>query len=362
VIRLLKYLPFLTLLLSCAKQKYPDSVVENGAVYFFRGEVDGRPVSFAAGVNDYYMYSSYSQSADSVVRFKGVLRKLDCDGCDEQLGIEIHDYRKNVAAFNGDSAFKTGIRAYHETPLFTQVAFQSLFNKTAQSVRWDFGDGATSDLQAPIHLYRKPGIYPICHSVTGTGGCASQVCNMEIIDSAASRAVISSLPAGNRTLAFNALVEAKPPVNYLWDFGDGTVSQQQSPVHSFPVEGAYPVRLRTIDSKGDTAFAVHNAVTSKDISSCAANYRIVSVTSLYNPGFSEIKLTWKDKNGRLFTTHNVLQPADSYFEITETTDAGTNEKGEGIVKITARLSSMVSDGISFRRIRADISFAVSHPN
>lgn len=40
------------------------------------------------------------------------------------------------------------------------------------------------------------------------------------------------------------------PVRYLWDFGDGTTSVEQSPVHTYLNEGVYTVRLNVITGTG----------------------------------------------------------------------------------------------------------------
>lgn len=40
------------------------------------------------------------------------------------------------------------------------------------------------------------------------------------------------------------------PVRYLWDFGDGTTSVDQSPIHTYLTEGVYTVRLNIITGTG----------------------------------------------------------------------------------------------------------------
>jgi len=42
-------------------------------------------------------------------------------------------------------------------------------------------------------------------------------------------------------------------VSWLWDFGDGTNSTEQNPVHTFPTMSDYTVKLKVTDSKGDNA-------------------------------------------------------------------------------------------------------------
>jgi PKD repeat protein len=41
-----------------------------------------------------------------------------------------------------------------------------------------------------------------------------------------------------------------PVVKYLWDFGDGTTSAEESPVHTYVEEGTYTVKLNVITSLG----------------------------------------------------------------------------------------------------------------
>ncbi len=40
------------------------------------------------------------------------------------------------------------------------------------------------------------------------------------------------------------------PVRFLWDFGDGTTSVEQSPIHTYLAEGVYTVKLNIITSTG----------------------------------------------------------------------------------------------------------------
>jgi len=52
----------------------------------------------------------------------------------------------------------------------------------------------------------------------------------------------------------------QPPYTYLWNFGDGTTSADQNPVHTFTAPGTYNVALYVTDSqghKGGTGFQVH---------------------------------------------------------------------------------------------------------
>jgi hypothetical protein len=50
------------------------------------------------------------------------------------------------------------------------IAFKDTSQGTITSWKWDFGDGATSTDQNPIHQYQKPGAYTVILYVTGPAG------------------------------------------------------------------------------------------------------------------------------------------------------------------------------------------------
>jgi uncharacterized membrane protein len=52
------------------------------------------------------------------------------------------------------------------------VAFRDLSVGTVTAWKWDFGDGATSTEQHPVHAYAKPGNYVVVLDVTGPDGTA----------------------------------------------------------------------------------------------------------------------------------------------------------------------------------------------
>ena len=45
------------------------------------------------------------------------------------------------------------------------------------SVLWDFGDGTTSNLQYPTHVYAAAGFYTVCQTITVNGACSYTYCS-----------------------------------------------------------------------------------------------------------------------------------------------------------------------------------------
>ncbi|MBX2871855.1 MAG: PKD domain-containing protein [Saprospiraceae bacterium] len=128
-------------------------------------------------------------------------------------------------------------------------AFNDLSTNSPLSWAWDFGDGSTSDQQNPAHTFNIPGTFNICLTVVNEVGentvCQSltviliPVANFEIVDN------------GNGSFQFNDL-SANNPDAWVWTFGDGDTSNDQSPSHSYAAPGSYEVCLTAANETGST--------------------------------------------------------------------------------------------------------------
>lgn len=105
---------------------------------------------------------------------------------------------------------------------------------------WDFGDGTTSELQNPIHTFSGNDNYTVCLTAGNPSG-ENTTCHIIVIDGALSAdytySVIDPLK-----IAFQDISTGSPN-DWVWDFGDGTVSGFQNPVHTFPGEGSFNICL-----------------------------------------------------------------------------------------------------------------------
>ena len=122
-----------------------------------------------------------------------------------------------------------------------------------QQWKWRWGDGTTQSFSAPpfFHAYNLPGNYAVSLIVTDTKGCTDSIQNPN--------SIIISKPTADffgDTLSCNAA-----PVNfynassgnglvYTWDFGDGSSSNEQNPVHLYPIDGTYSISLTIKDIYG----------------------------------------------------------------------------------------------------------------
>lgn len=128
---------------------------------------------------------------------------------------------------------------------FTNLSFD------AESYAWDFGDGGTSTLEDPTHVYAE-GVYTVCLTGYNVYGFAT-VCD-EIIAVTPPLAAFSY--AGDPTVTFTDLSTNEPDTWY-WDFDDGATSTEVNPVHTFASNGIYNVCL-TVGNAGGSNTACQN--------------------------------------------------------------------------------------------------------
>ncbi len=121
--------------------------------------------------------------------------------------------------------------------------------------QWDFGDGSTSQLQNPVHVYNARGTYNVTLQVRNSAGCAAVLTKPAMINIStgvkASFTNSSSSSCGApATINFTNTSTGSGTLSYAWDFGDGSSSVNPNPVHVYTATGSYTVRLIAVSSTG----------------------------------------------------------------------------------------------------------------
>ncbi|MCQ8893819.1 MAG: PKD domain-containing protein [Methanolinea sp.] len=112
---------------------------------------------------------------------------------------------------------------------------------------WDFGDGNHSHEQNPLHVYTCQGTYPVTLIVnTPYQREGLRVENM-VVAGSPPVADFKGDPVegcGPLTVTFTDM-SGSSPLEWLWEFGDGTTSTEQNPVYTYVSPGLYNVTLTT---------------------------------------------------------------------------------------------------------------------
>jgi len=98
---------------------------------------------------------------------------------------------------------------------------------------WDFGDGNTSILMSPAHLYLNAGTYTVTLVAVSDSGCTDMVTNQVIIHPQPQVFFFSDIVKGCSPLCVQfsdvSTVAGATITNWSWDFGDAASSTSQNP-------------------------------------------------------------------------------------------------------------------------------------
>ena len=136
-----------------------------------------------------------------------------------------------------------------------------------ESRRWDFGDGATSTDRNPTHTYGSPGGYDVVLTVTdddGAEGTRTRTANPEQPPPppppppppGPNRPPHADFDVRCEGLTCNFTDKSRDDdgaiVSWQWSFGDGNVSSERSPVHTYAESERFEVVLTVTDDRGGT--------------------------------------------------------------------------------------------------------------
>ncbi len=137
------------------------------------------------------------------------------------------------------------------------INFQNLSTGTgALSYQWSFGDGGTSTLANPSHLYNAAGIYTVQLITTSSNGCTDTITKINLINIANINAAFTSSGSVCVNAPLSITNTSTPlPIAVAWDFGDATTSTVTNPIKIYNTAGVFQIRLiANFGGCFDTAF------------------------------------------------------------------------------------------------------------
>ena len=183
-----------------------------------------------------------------------------------QGGISNVSWQVNVRTTSVPVAGFSQSTAAGRAPLMVQFTDQSVGSIT--SWFWNFSDGTTSTERNPAHTFSVVGTYNVFLTVMGPGG-TSVVSRQVIVENPVSpppNAMFSSNVSSGVapvTVQFNNHSTGNI-TEYTWSFGDGSLSNEPSPIHTFSFAGNYTVTLYVTGPGGSStmqAVVIVNAPT-----------------------------------------------------------------------------------------------------
>jgi PKD repeat protein/C1A family cysteine protease len=152
------------------------------------------------------------------------------------------------------------------------VQFSDLSTGAPTSWSWDFGDGATSLEQNPLHRYMGAGTYTVTLSVRTAAGSSTKIRDSYI--------TVLDLPPGPPVADFSGSprsgtvplnvqfsdLSTGSPERWEWNFGDGTSNgTSPSPMHSYGTTGTFTVSLTVWNGGGSATMVRVGYITASSI-------------------------------------------------------------------------------------------------
>jgi PKD repeat protein len=220
-------------------------------------------------------------------------------------------------------AVSAPVAGFTASPRVGQPPLSVVFTDTStggiDSWSWDFGDGVTDTVQHPTHVYSDTGTFTVSLTVSGPGGADTEtktdyiyVSDQEVI------ANFSATPtSGEVPLDVQFTGESFGDItDWLWHFGDGVTSTQESPTHTYTSAGAYTVTLDVSGPGGSDTLSRTNYITVTEQPSCTP------LTAVEIGGLAE---GYVDTS---YTFNAAITPTDATLPITYTW-MPTPNRGQG---------------------------------
>ncbi len=134
------------------------------------------------------------------------------------------------------------------------VSFTDLSIGKITTRQWIFGDGTSSREKNPVHAYTSPGTYDVSLQVSGMGGSDEErkIGYIRILEPGPGPVAdyTPDVTSGAAPLRVSFTDTSAGQVqSWKWDFGDGTESEEQHPIHLYNNTGKYSVTL-TVTGNG----------------------------------------------------------------------------------------------------------------
>ena len=131
---------------------------------------------------------------------------------------------------------------------------------SADSFKWEFGDGGTSTLKDPQYVYQDTGKFTV-QLIAENNGCADTLKIKDYVRINPPIAKFKTDPDCKNRATRVFTDQSIGADTWLWSFGDGKTSTEKSPVHVYSKSGTYKVELTVTNLKTGCDFTATQEIT-----------------------------------------------------------------------------------------------------
>ena len=259
--------------------------------------------------------SSFSYTYSAPGSYSVTLTATNSNGCTASQTSSIQVYPNPDANFNVSEVCQNSNSQF--------INASSISSGTISLYGWNFGDNSTSTQINPQHTFANAGSYPVTLTTVSDQGCISTTNRIAIVNPNPIAAFQGSgSGCGPLFTSFSEMssIASGSISGYLWNFGDGEVSTDQHPTHTFTQQGSYPVSLTVVSDQGCYASVngQSNVIVypqpSADFTADPISTDILSpVVHFENQSNNFVAYQWQFSDG--YTTSTELNPVHAFAEV-----------------------------------------------
>ncbi|MGE0637712.1 MAG: PKD domain-containing protein, partial [Bacteroidia bacterium] len=241
------------------------------------------------------------------------------------------------------AAFNFNTVCAGDTTFFTDLSLNG--GDSIVTWQWDLGDGTTSQLQNPAHLYSQGGTYAVELYVATTNGCDNAITTNVMVNSNPVAAFSAPDVCLNDTSIFTDLstIATGNIVSWNWDMSDGTIFFTPNAEHFFAIDSTFTVSL-VVTGNGGCSDSIAQTITIHPLPAadfsvedvCITQVSIFSDSTSINSG-SIADYQWTFGNGNTSTLQNPTQvyvsPGTYTVTLLTTSDFGCVDSTSGSTTI-----------------------------
>jgi len=262
-----------------------------------------------------------------------------------QWNVHPIDMLDSLGAHHAEALPPTIVAEWSSVSTDLSVSFTNASVGLVSTYAWDFGDGATSDLADPIHVYAASGDYEVCLIASGCDLPDTLCITVTVCEPVA--AEFTDEISGLTTTFTNESTGGI--LTYSWDFGDGATSSDEDPSHAYLEAGVYNVcMIATSDCDADTVCSEITITCDLPASEFSSDAVALEVT-FTNESLLGDTYAWDFGDGETSVeadpTHSFATNGSYWVCLTVTNECGSSEFCDSVVvcdEITADFTSTQS--------------------
>ncbi len=209
------------------------TTMKNGTPFFTWDFGDGNYSSKSTKSHLYYLPGTYI-----------VTLNASSNGCNASLSKKANQFNRPKAHFeiSGDCNYSP-VQFINKST----IALGENFGST-----WKFGDGSFSNFHNPSHEYEGKDTVTVKYIATSQFGCRDSMSKTLSLKPNPVASFIHNPTCENKPVYFTNTTTELAGLNteYSWDFGDGMVSNDKSPTHTYKLLGLGTIILKAASANG----------------------------------------------------------------------------------------------------------------